>query len=160
MGSDVEIRRPRFAADWAELHALLRAHATELNRTPREVLALSRDLEGSDAEVWIAYTPRNGVVGFVALHLGRKKSDRHTASLRILLAQEARDSGIGGRLILRALDWADDNGIRRVTASPYLKQGQHSSIFERYGFVKEGVMRAAARKSDELLDVALLARVT
>lgn len=159
MGSDVTIRQPLFQEDWRELEALIYAHPDELNRTPHELVKLATDvLDSPFIESWIAYTPRNGVVGFVALDLGRKKSDRHTASLRILLAPEGRGKGIGGMLISRALDWADENQIRRVTATPYMRGGR-LGFFVRHGFTREGVLRSAAKVDGKLVDVALLARV-
>lgn len=175
MGSHVDIRQPRNTDDWDELAILIQAYRSVLNRTSREAWSLASDIQGdAHTEVWIADTGTNGVIGFVALHLGRKQSDKHTASVRILVGEEARGQGVATRLLSSALAWADANNVSRVTASPYVRMrpildgssygydeetAGKVRLFVHYGFQEEGVMRAAARQGDEMWDVALLARV-
>jgi RimJ/RimL family protein N-acetyltransferase len=151
-------------SDQRELDEFVWSLRGELNRTLDEAIDLAEQLyDDKHTQTWIAREKREGLlVGFVALHSGRKASDRHTASLRILIDRGFRDEGIGQRLIEVVPAWAARAGITRITATPYLKGGLglYSSIFERNGFVKEGIMRGAVKEGETLRDVALLARVT
>jgi GNAT superfamily N-acetyltransferase len=145
--------------DWDELYFLLSDGREELNRTHFEVVDLHDKLrDDAHTEVWLARGSDGRVDGFVALHLGRKASDRHTASLRIHLAADARGNGLGSKLMKVALKWADENGITRITATPYLSS--RVSFFNQHGFDMEGIARNAARlQGGEYVDVIQLARV-
>jgi L-amino acid N-acyltransferase YncA len=148
--------------DWNDLYILLSNEREALNRTPSEVAQLHDTLEGDlYTEVWVARNPEGGMTGFVALHLGRKVSDRHTASLRIHVAEEARGAGLGSKLLKTALKWADANGITRITATPYVQDDFQRKLgfFTQHGFASEGYMRGAVKVAGQLVDVTQLARV-
>lgn len=140
----------------------------ELNRTQMEAGDLGTDLatdygNGSWTHTWIARGDEGGgIIGFVALHQGRKRSDRHTASLRIHIDQQHRGHGVGRDLLATALAWADKSGITRVTATPYVTPAglARDLFFARHGFQHEGVMRGAVKINDtDLVNMTLLARV-
>ena len=147
--------------DWFDLDAFVYKHGAELNRTPTEADELSIRLRNEPStEVWIERDPETGgIAGFVALHLGKKPMYRHAASLRIFVAPEYHGRGHGSKLIERALTWAKANGIKRVSATPYLDGNEQLDFFLKHGFEVEGRARAAVRTNGTLVDMALLARI-
>jgi GNAT superfamily N-acetyltransferase len=146
--------------DWFGLRELIFRDHEELNRTREEADMLFEWLIGdSYTEVWVLRDADGDVGGFAALHLGQKMSDRHTASLRIHLSEELRGKNLGARLISGPLKWAEENGITRITATPYLDGSDKLGFFLRHGFKPEGIAIGAAKVGEKLVDVSLLARV-
>lgn len=148
--------------DWFDLDRFVYSHAADLNRTPVDADELYIRLRNDPhTEVWIERDPETGgIAGFVALHIGAKQPYKHTASLRIFLAPEARGRGFGSKLVERALAWARANGIKRVTATPCLDGNEEKlGFFLKHGFEIEGRAKAAVRQNGRLLDMALLARI-
>jgi len=84
--------------DMNELFFMLQTEREALNRTEAETTELFHLLD-SDAytELWVARDHAGVACGFAALHLGRKQSDQHTASLRLLVAKDMRGAGLGRR---------------------------------------------------------------
>lgn len=146
--------------DWFGVFDLIRREHEDLNRTPAEAHELGdRLINDMNTEVWAKRNAAGDVIGFAALHLGTKQSDRHTASLRIHMAEDSRGKGLGGSLVQAALRWADANDITRITATPYLDGSDKLGFFLRHGFRPEGIAIGAARVGEKLVDVSLLARV-
>jgi len=162
VGSHVTIRQLATTRGEFGLDALVLRNGPALNRpTHRERVDLADTLtQDPFTEVWIAEDDADAI-GFVALHLGRKQSDRHTASLRILVDEGFEGQGVGTRLIETALKWADENGITRISATPYVQDDFQRKLgfFTQHGFASEGYLRGAVKVDGQLVDVTQLARV-
>lgn len=107
-------------------------------------------------------SPYGRVIGFVAVHTGRKRSDQHVGRLRLVVHEAYRGEGLGRRLLQEALLWADTNRrLLRLEATPYSRQAWKVAWFERNGFFPEGTLRSAAWAPGEgYLDVIQMARLS
>lgn len=157
--------------DYNELLDLVLEERDELNRNAYEAFELAGILacprEG-DA-TWL-YTLDGDIIGFAAITRGQKDSDRHVGTLRIHLMRGYRGNRRGSKLLSAALQWADNVGIRRVVATPYIDTDARGlptvetagkvQFFIKHGFQREGVMQGAVRlrSDDTLADVLLMAR--
>lgn len=85
--------------------------------------------------------------------------ERHGGTLGIGVLPEYRGHGLGRRLIEAALRAADAAGFERVDLTVRADNIRAATLYERVGFVREGVMRRAVRLGDEYHDVVLMARL-
>lgn len=99
------------------------------------------------------------VVGFCALE--RKPGDpyRHGAVLRIAVLRLYRSKGLGGRLLSAALVHAGPLGLRRVELTVNVGNTGARRLYERFGFVAEGVLRDNYRDAGGYADEVLMARL-
>lgn len=152
--------------DLGSLTALLHAERDDLNRDERGVYDLFDEL-AFETDLTLVALEGIHVVGFVALKRGLSDARHHVADLRIHVARKYRGSGVGSKLLRRALFWADRNGIERTVATPYVPLGHEwrrdpkVRWFRSFGFFSEALMHKAAQLRDgSFIDAALLARTT
>lgn len=186
MGSDLAIRPAKLPDDARAISLFVRAEADGLNIPDKLALARADEFLMSAQVPWDLFLVAHqggALVGFLILTTGRKHSDEHTAQLRIYLSADARGGGIGSALMEEALRWADQRGVERIIATPYVGyEVVHGEVgdfyfeeetqlldslsrrklafFERFDFRLEGFMTRAAKLRDGgLTDVAMMGRV-
>lgn len=101
------------------------------------------------------------IVGFAAITTGSGPCS-HCGRLRIHVSEAWRGGNVGGALMENALTWAENEGLSRIEATPYICDDirRKQRFFERYGFVVEGWKRKAAQLPDgTLTDVLMMALV-
>lgn len=95
--------------------------------------------------------------GLVAFH-GRMSHAGEIA--HIMVHDEFQGHGFGRRLLEALLDVADNHlGLVRVELVVYADNTAAVRLYERLGFVHEGVKRKYARRQGKLVDVAMMARI-
>ena len=100
------------------------------------------------------------LVGIGDLGLGTHRAKRHVASLGLSVHPEWRRQGVGTRLMTALLAWADARPeLQRVELEVYARNAGAITLYERCGFVQEGVRRAAVCKGGQLLDVVVMGRM-
>lgn len=67
----------------------------------------------------------------------------HRASIVIGLHQKAHGKGIGKQLMEQAEEWAQERGISRLELTVVAENHPAIKLFEKMGFVKEGIRRRA-----------------
>ena len=82
--------------------------------------------------------------------LGQSRS--HVAILGIALLPDARGLGLGARLMQAAINKAWAKGLRRVELTVRADNLRAKRLYERMGFVQEGVARRAFRVDDAFID--------
>jgi ribosomal protein S18 acetylase RimI-like enzyme len=111
----------------------------------------------------------NGAPQFVALVEGRvvgwcditpRKLEgfRHCAELGMGVLQQYRGMGIGERLVIAALQKAQEKGLERIELEVYASNVPAIKLYEKMGFAVEGVRKKARKidgKYDDLVDMAL-----
>lgn len=77
---------------------------------------------------------------------------------RIYIAEPSmRGRGLGGEALRLALRWAfEEMGCERVTLDYFTDNFIAASLYEKTGFVKEGVMRCGGKKNGEYVDLCLM----
>jgi len=157
--------RPTDGRALARLFADVRAEGRWLVTSPG---AVTQPSEG----FWIAEMIRSAdhlalvaeadgeVVGNVLVNVDRNVTTEHIGVLAICIAAGWRDVGIGTELVRGAQEWARDRGLRKVSLGVFPDNGRAIAVYERCGFVHEGLRRQQYRSGDTLRDEVLMAWFT
>jgi RimJ/RimL family protein N-acetyltransferase len=109
-----------------------------------------------DAAVFVADTPA-GIVGRLSLARDTHPASHHVADLGLLVAATHRRRGIGTALLEAAVVWALRAGVTKLELHAFPHNTPAIALYERFGFVAEGLRRSHYRRGDELLDAVLMA---
>jgi putative acetyltransferase len=102
--------------------------------------------------------PSSELVGMI--HLGRAPAvhSRHRAELGMIVGARHRGQGVGVALMERALAWASACGLRKLELGVFPENARAIALYEKFGFVREGLRRAEYRLSSGFRDEVLMAR--
>lgn len=81
----------------------------------------------------------------------------HAGRLGIWLVPEARGKGIGAQLLAAAIAKAPHKGITRVELTVRVENLNAKALYERFGFVVEGLQRRSTRVAGEYSDAWAMA---
>ncbi|MBL8146865.1 MAG: GNAT family N-acetyltransferase [Anaerolineae bacterium] len=97
------------------------------------------------------------VIGSLTCRGGSLRSDRHVAELGVYVAREWRNQGVGAALIQRALAWGTEQPIiTRIELEVLAGNDRALRLYERCGFVREGVRRRACQRGGIAEDMILM----
>lgn len=101
------------------------------------------------------------IVGHAALFQTHNSLRRaHSRGLGITVAQGWQGQGVGEKLMAEAMRWADDwAGVLRIELTVFADNARAIALYERHGFVREGVMRAFALQGGVYADALAMARL-
>lgn len=85
--------------------------------------------------------------------------EAHVGRLGIGLAPAFRGKGFGKALLDVTIAAAERLDFQRIELTAFSDNRRAIALYEARGFVREGVMRAAARFGDEYRDIVLMARL-
>jgi L-phenylalanine/L-methionine N-acetyltransferase len=84
----------------------------------------------------------------------------HARGLGITVGKDFQGLGLGDRLMHRLLDWADNwAGVLRVELTVFTDNTRAIALYQRHGFVQEGVLRAYGLRGGEYVDAFSMARL-
>jgi L-phenylalanine/L-methionine N-acetyltransferase len=162
MAEDLEIR-PFHLDDTDALWRLFRTPGvleTTLSMPSQRIEQRRRQFEqlGDDDHVFVAV--RHGeIAGIAALHVGTGRR-RHVASLGVMVAVTHRRAGVGDALMRTILDVADRwLGLRRVELGVLTGNQAARRLYEKHGFMPEGVSRQSVAGEGRLQDELRMARL-
>ena len=99
------------------------------------------------------------VIGWCDVSPMRLEGFTHRGTLGMGVRREYRRLGIGTRLITQTIDKAKEKGLERIELEVFASNTPAISLYEKVGFVVEG-MKKKARKLDgaydDIVDMALL----
>ena len=99
------------------------------------------------------------VVGWCDIIRDTRPGFTHSGRLGMGLLPSYRGRGIGARLALAAIARAAEQGLDRIELEVYASNTRAIALYERLGFVREGVKRAARRLDGRVEDNVLMARI-
>lgn len=101
------------------------------------------------------------IVGMVGLHLVQPGLRRaHVRGLGISVATPWQGQGVGQVLMTSAMHWADNwAGILRIELTVLADNARAIALYERHGFVREGMMRAHIMRDGVYADTLAMARL-
>lgn len=104
-------------------------------------------------------TPRMAAyAGLFTSHTSLRRM--HARALAITVGRDFQGQGLGDRLMHRLLDWADNwAGALRVELTVFADNTRAIALYQRHGFVQEGVLRAYALRGGEYVDALSMARL-
>ncbi len=125
----------------------------EFNFTVEEEQRILRDVAASENSVFVVADADGEVVGIANIAGGRRRAARCSGTIGITLHPDYRDQGIGTRLMQYLIDWARATGIiTRLELHVFTRNERAIHLYEKMGFVSEGVQRKAFIKDGEYVD--------
>ena len=112
----------------------------------------------SDGGVQFVVLDRDTVVGWCDVRRSTFEGFRHVGILGIGLSANHRGHGVGPRLLARTIKAASDAGVRRVELEVFASNTRAVHLFEKSGFVTEGLKRRARildGREDDVVCMAL-----
>jgi putative acetyltransferase len=109
-----------------------------------------------DAAVFVAEGPR-GIVGRLSVARDVHPASRHVADLGLMVAANARRQGVGWALLEQAVEWARSSGVRKLELHVFPHNEPAIRLYERFGFVREGLRLRHYRRGREYVDAILMA---
>lgn len=152
---------PITEADVEGFHAALDSVAREgrylIFQTAPPVEAMRsfvRDNIGRGNPHMVARDAGNGgrVVGWCDIRRKEREAQAHCGVLGMGIVEGYRDRGLGRRLITAALDAARSAGLERVELDANAENLRAIALYEKVGFVHEGIARRAVRLQGRLID--------
>lgn len=121
--------------------------------------ARRRRLEGETDAVRLVAAIAGEVVGMGVLTRGRDRR-AHTAAIEVAVHDAHVGKGAGAALMASLLDQADSwLGLKRVELTVFADNARAISLFERFGFEREGLFRAYAYREGRFVDSLGMARL-
>lgn len=96
-------------------------------------------------------------VGNVLVSVERGVATDHIGVLSIVVADGWRDVGVGSELIAAAQRWTVERGLRKLSLGVFPDNQRAIAVYERHGFVREGLRRMQYRVGDRFRDELLMA---
>jgi RimJ/RimL family protein N-acetyltransferase len=110
--------------------------------------------------VHLAAVLGNKVVGWCDICRHTLETEAHAGVLGIGLLPDYRGQGLGKALLEAAVAAAEERDLRRIELTVFADNLRAIALYEKTGFVREGVMRAARYLGpDDYRDVVLMARL-
>ena len=97
------------------------------------------------------------VMGWVHVDAPRLEKLRHTAELTVGVREQFRGRGVGSRLLVRGLAWADERGYRKVHQSVPATNDAAVDFLEAHDWSVEAVREDHYLVDGELVDEVMLA---
>jgi RimJ/RimL family protein N-acetyltransferase len=109
------------------------------------------------AAVLVAETDDGRVVGRLSIARDQHPASSHVADVGLMVDAAYRRRGIGRALLEGGVEWARGAGIRKLELHVFPWNDAAIALYERFGFVREGLRRNHYRRGDELVDAILMA---
>jgi RimJ/RimL family protein N-acetyltransferase len=93
----------------------------------------------------------------VLVSTDRNHATEHIGTLAICIAEDWRDVGIGSVLVAGAQEWVRERGLRKLSLGVFPDNERAIVVYERAGFVREGLRRRQYRSGDVWRDEVLMA---
>ncbi len=154
--------RPTDARPLAELFAAVRAEGRYLVTPPgvrsesHEAYFIRELVRSADSLVLIAESD-GAVVGNVMVLPEQSRVQDHVGTLSICVAADWRDAGLGSALVAAALEWSVGRGLVKVQLSVFPDNARAIAVYDRAGFVTEGLRRRQFRSDVGFRDELLMA---
>lgn len=98
------------------------------------------------------------LVGFLVCIRGAVRRLQHRCDFTMAVVREHQRTGVGAGLLRATEDWATANGIRRIELTVMSHNVAAIALYERAGFVLEGVKRGAIRVGNAPVDECVMGK--
>jgi RimJ/RimL family protein N-acetyltransferase len=113
-------------------------------------------LDGAGIQL-VVLDENDALVGWADIMQRPHEGFRHVGRLGMGLLPEARGRGLGERLLLAAIERAWEFGLERVELEVFASNTRARALYEKLGFVVEGMKRKIRKLDGEYDDDVLMA---
>lgn len=107
----------------------------------------------------VATTASGEVIGNAGLRLETSQRRRHSATLFLLIRDDWQGKGVGSQLMKAVIDLADNwLGLKRLELSVMPENHHAQALYEKFGFVREGMAQREALRFGRHEHTVLMAR--
>ena len=148
--------------------ALARLFA-EVRREGRWLITTPGSVSEPSESFWISEMIRAGehlvlvaeadgeVIGNVLVSVDRGVATEHIGVLSITISEPWRDVGIGTELVAAAQRWVVERGLRKLSLGVFPENARAIAVYEKRGFVREGLRHGQYRSGSAFRDEVLMA---
>jgi RimJ/RimL family protein N-acetyltransferase len=142
--------RPTDAKALTRLFAAVRAEgrwlATPASAVsePSESFFIGEMIRGGDTLVLVAEADGE-IVGNVLVSVERSSVSDHIGTLSVAVLEGWRDVGIGSEMVRAAQEWTRAHGLAKLALGVFPDNERAIAVYERAGFVREGLRRRQYR---------------
>jgi RimJ/RimL family protein N-acetyltransferase len=109
-----------------------------------------------DAAVFVA--EREGeIAGRLSIGRDVHPASSHVADLGLMVDARYRRQGVGRALLEAAVEWARENGVRKLELHVFPWNEPAIALYEAFGFEREGYRKGHYRRPDGYVDAVLMA---
>lgn len=128
---------------------------------PTDINALKNAIEKSinDNNLFLVATDKENIVGFLSIQRGEYRRIRHTGYLVVGIREKYRGMGIGNALFSKIDTWAMENNITRLELTVICSNTIAKHLYEKNGFIVEGIKKKAMIIDDKYVDVFSMAKI-
>ncbi|HEX2194183.1 MAG TPA: GNAT family protein [Candidatus Limnocylindria bacterium] len=154
--------RPTDARGLARLFAAVRAEGRWLltpasaTSEPSEAYFIGEMIRTGGGQALVAEADGE-VIGNVLVTLERNAVSSHVGTLSIVVDAAWRDVGVGSAMVRAAQEWCSERDLAKLALSVFADNERAIAVYERCGFVREGLRRSQYRVDGELRDELLMA---
>jgi RimJ/RimL family protein N-acetyltransferase len=123
---------------------------------PSEAFWISEMIRAAEHLVLVAEADGD-IIGNLLISVDRGVATEHLGVLSITIAESWRDAGIGTEMVAGAQRWARERGLRKISLGVFPDNERAIAVYEKQGFVREGVRRQQYRSGDTYRDEVLMA---
>lgn len=120
-----------------------------------------RAAENGSGDAGLVAVVEGRVIGSIGLHRGQLHRRMHTASLGMAVHDAFVGRGVGSALMAAVIDLAERWwNIKRLELNVYADNARAIALYERFGFEREGLLRAYAWRDGAYVDSIPMARLS
>ena len=124
---------------------------------PSEAFFIGEMIRGEEGLTLVAEADGEAI-GNVLVSIERNVVSSHVGTLSIVVAEGWRDVGVGSAMVRAAQNWSAAHGLQKVALAVFPDNERAIAVYERAGFVREGLRRKQYRgDGGELRDELLMA---
>ena len=109
------------------------------------------------AAVFVAERDDGALVGRLSVSRDAHPASSHVADLGLMVASDARRQGVGRALLSSAVEWARGAGVRKLELHVFPWNDAAISLYEAFGFEREGYRTGHYHRAGEDVDAILMA---
>jgi RimJ/RimL family protein N-acetyltransferase len=109
------------------------------------------------AAVFVAERDDGRLVGRLSVGRDPHPASAHVADVGLMVAMDARRQGIGTGLLQAAVGWARETGVRKLELHVFPWNEAAISLYEAFGFEREGYRWEHYLRGGEYVDAILMA---
>ncbi|MHB8881942.1 MAG: GNAT family N-acetyltransferase [Thermodesulfovibrionales bacterium] len=117
------------------------------------------DFEKNLLIVAVTDTAVVGALSGIQMDSGKSPQTAHILKIGLHLVSAYRGLGIGSQMLDFTIKWAQERAFTKLEANIFTTNKKSLHLFERVGFVEEGLRRNRIRIGNQFIDEVLLGKV-